>query len=126
MRYLLPLCVLLIGCGGGGGGGGTPPPPPPDPIPLAKPLPGTYSGIIDWQENDQTCFIEVLDNGLGQASGELLLTINGGTGSIPGTIDNAKLSYIGNQTVSILQYPDGRIQIVATAPNNVLVNVSKQ
>ena len=69
--------------------------------------------------------MEVLDNGSGQASGELLLTINGGSGSIPGTIDNAKLSYIGNLTVSILQYPDGRIQMVATAPNNVLVNVSK-
>lgn len=123
-KLVLFFCCILVGCGGGGGGGGTVPPPP-DPIPLSSPPPGIYAGIIDWSDNDRSCSLQVLDDGTGKASGEVLLTINGGTGSISGTLANNRLSYINNHIVSILQYPDGKVQIVAVEFSNTLVNVSK-
>lgn len=112
--------VMLAGCGGGGGsGGGTTPPPDTE---LNSAPPGIYTGVVDWTSQDQTCQLTVHDNGSGQASGEVSLTLSGGSAGVPGTLINKKLSLIGDKVVSIRQTTQG-VQIVAVDFGNILINV---
>lgn len=117
---LLATCVL-VGCGGGGGSGGGGTTPPPD-TELNVAPPGIYTGVVDWTSQDQTCQLTVHDNGSGQASGEVSLTLSGGSAGVPGTLINKKLSLIGDKVVSIRQTTQG-VQIVAVDFGNILINV---
>jgi hypothetical protein len=116
---LLAFCVL-VGCGGSGGsGGGTTP--PPDTELQSAPV-GAYFGVIDWTGNDQSCRLDILANDQGQPSGEVVLTLTGGSSGVSGTLAAKKLSLIGDKPVSIRQTLQG-VQIVAVDFNNTLINV---